>query len=569
MVSVKTGSGLKPLNGTSKTISFTEIGEKIVNFEFEVLPSIEFQTIDISVSGHGEKASYKVEIDVVNPNPISQKTTQYTLTENESKTIDFKTFGVAGTNGAILEFSTLPPMNFGKRMEYLIQYPHGCVEQTTSSVFPQLFLDDIFDITFEKKKAMVKNIKAAIIRLGNFQTTNGGLSYWQGETTVDDWGTNYAGHFMLEAKRKGYALPISFLNNWLRYQQVSARQWRNSSTQYNSSLTQAYRLYTLALAGQPELAAMNRLRESKQLSNDAKWRLAATYALVGKKKVAIEITQTANINFVSKQYDYYTYGSPFRNKSMALETMVALGDTKQRELAVSLAKDLSSSRWLSTQETSFALLAMAQMVTKNGGKSMELSFTQNGKTTSIETEKSVSQREIPFTIGDNSISIINKKGNVVFVTLSQKGKLPLGKELFEQRNLSVRTQFKDGTGKIIDVTNLHQGTAIIAQITVSNNSNNWVGNVALSQTFPSGWEIVNTSFTDLEGSTTGKARYTDIRDDRVNFYFDISARKSKTFTVKLNASYLGSYYLPGTQVEAMYEASCYARNKGTWIVVKK
>ena len=157
----------------------------------------------------------------------------------------------------------------------------------------------------------------------------------------------------------------------------------------------------------------------------------------------------------------------------------------------------------------------------------------------------------------------------MYVTLSQKGKLPLGKELFEQRNLSVRTQFKDGTGKIIDITNLHQGTAIIAQITVSNNSNNWVGNVALSQIFPSGWEIVNTSFTDLEGSTTGKARYTDIRDDRVNFYFDISARKSKTFTVKLNASYLGSYYLPGTQVEAMYEASCYAHNKGTWIVVKK
>ncbi|MCF6307534.1 MAG: MG2 domain-containing protein [Flavobacteriaceae bacterium] len=567
-VSIKTGSSLKPINGTSKTITFSEIGEKIVNFEFEVLPSSEFQTIEVTVSGHGEKATYKVEIDVVNPNPISQKTTQYTLSENASKTINFETFGVAGTNGAMLEFSTLPPMNFGKRMEYLIQYPHGCVEQTTSSVFPQLFLDDIFDITFDKKKKMEENIKAAILRLSNFQTTNGGLSYWIGESSADNWGTNYAGHFMLEAKRKGYALPISFLSNWLRYQQVTARQWRNSNTDYNSSLTQAYRLYTLALAGQPELAAMNRLRESKRLSNDAKWRLAAAYALAGKKNVAVEITQTANMNFASQTYDYYSYGSPFRNKAMALETMVALGDTKQREIAISIAKDLSSQRWFSTQETSYALLAMAKMVAKNGGKAMELSFTQNTKTIIIKTDKAVSQRDIPFVMGNNSVEITNKKGNIVYVSLSQKGKLPLGKELAEQRNLSVRTQFKDGAGKIINISSLRQGTEITAEITVHNNSNNWIGNVALSQIFSSGWEIVNTSFTDLKGGAIGKARYTDIRDDRVNFYFDISARKSKTFIVKLNASYLGTYYLPGTQTEAMYDNNYYARNKGKWIVVE-
>ena len=568
-VSIKTSPGLKPINGTSKTINFTEIGEKIVNFEFEVLPSTNFQTIDISVSGNGEKASYKVEIDAINPNPISQRTTQYTLTENASNTIDFETFGVEGTNAAMLEFSTLPPMNFGRRMEYLIQYPHGCVEQTTSSVFPQLFLDDIFDIPFDKKKAMVKNIKAAILRLSNFQTPNGGLSYWQGESSPNDWGSSYAGHFMLEAKRKGYALPISFLSNWLRYQQVTARQWRNSSTSYNSSLIQAYRLYTLALAGQPELAAMNRLRESKHLSNDAKWRLASAYALTGKKNVAIEITQSANIHFVSNHYDYYTYGSPFRNKAMALETMVAIDDDKQRELAISIAKNLSSNNWYSTQETSYSLLAMAKMVAKNGGKSMELSFTQNGKTETIKTERAVSQRDIPFTMGANSVSVINKKGNVVYVSLSQRGKLPLGKELAEHRNLIVSTIFKDGSGKSIDISNLRQGTEIIAQITVNNTSNNWIDNVALSQIFPSGWEIVNTSFIEIEGGATGKARYTDIRDDRVNFYFDISARKTKTFTVKINASYLGTYYLPGTQVEAMYNNNYYARNKGQWVTVKK
>ncbi|HAT67526.1 MAG TPA: hypothetical protein DCS66_23505, partial [Flavobacteriaceae bacterium] len=232
-ITVKTGDALKPVNGISKTISFSEPGEQILNFEFEVLPADTFQTIEVLASGNGEKASYKVEIDVENPNPISQKTTLYTLSENTSETINFQTFGVAGTNGATLEFSTLPPMDFNRRLEYLIQYPHGCIEQTTSGAFPQLYLDDIFDITFDRKNEIQKNMKAAIFRLGNFQTANGGLSYWPGEREADDWGTNYAGHFMIEAKQKGYALPLTFMDNWLRYQKNTARQWQNNDSRYN------------------------------------------------------------------------------------------------------------------------------------------------------------------------------------------------------------------------------------------------------------------------------------------------------------------------------------------------
>ena len=567
-VSIKVGDGLKPINGISKSITFSEPGEQIVNFEFEVLPTSEIQTIEVVASGSGENASYKVEIDVENPNPISQKTTAYTLAANQNQIIDFSTFGVSGSNAATLEFSTVPPMNFGKRLEYLIQYPHGCIEQTTSGAFPQLFLADVFDIPFDKKQEIETNIKGAIQRVSNFQGIDGGLSYWPGERQADAWGTNYAGHFMIEAKQKGYALPITFMSNWLRYQKETARQWRNSNTRYNSTLTQAYRLYTLALAGQPELAAMNRLREAKKLSNDAKWRLAAAYALAGKKKVAEQLTQIANINFVPQKYDYYTYGSPFRNKAMALETMVAIGDSRQREMAISLAKELSSQSWYSTQETSYGLLAMAKMISKNGGKAMDLTFTKNGKSTSLNSNRSVAQRDLDITMGANSVTVSNKKGNVVYVTLAQKGKLPLGDELAERKNINIKAQYLDGDGSRFDIGKLRQGTEVLAKINVTNTSNDWVGNVALSKIFPGGWEIINTSFTELGGGAEGNARYTDIRDDRVNFYFDLEAKESKSFIIKLNASYLGTYYLPGTQVEAMYDNTYYARNKGIWVTIE-
>ncbi|MAP55757.1 MG2 domain-containing protein [Altibacter sp.] len=568
-VRVKVGDGLRPINGTEQRISFNEPGEQIVAFEFEVLPTNTVQVIDVIASGNGETARYKVEIDIENPNPVSQKAVSYTLSENGAKAIAFETFGVAGSNEAIVEFSTLPPMDFGKRMEYLIRYPHGCVEQTTSAAFPQLFLDDVFDITFDKKQEIQKNVAAAIRKLGTYQNTGGGLSYWPGERESDAWSTNYVGHFMLEAKQKGYALPISFMSNWLRFQQKEARQWRNSETHYNSSLTQAYRLYTLALAGKPELAAMNRLRESKRLSNDAKWRLAAAYALAGKTQAAKEIAGTATIDFKPSRNDYYTFGSPFRNRAMALETMVLLKDPSQRNLAVSLAKSLSSQQWYSTQETAYGLLAMAKMVQENGGKALELTYTQNGTSVTIKTDKAVAQRALGITMGSNSVRVSNKKDNVVYVTLIQKGKLPLGEELAEKRNLSIQSGYLDGEGNPLDITNLRQGTEITAQVVITNTSNDPIHHVALTKIFPSGWEVVNTSFTQLGGGAQGSARYIDIRDDRVNFYFDLDAKKSKTFTVKLNASYLGTYYLPGTQVEAMYDNTYFARNKGMWVTVSQ
>ena len=568
-ITIKASDAFKALDGIVKTVNFTAVGDKIVPFEFEMQAATSVQTLQIIAEGHGERTTYEVEIDVENPNPITQKVTDYELNANGSLTIDYQTFGEPGSNQSALEFSTLPPMDFTKRMQYLIRYPHGCVEQTTSSVFPQLFLDDVFDLTFEQKREAQENIKNGIARLGNFQNADGGLGYWQGETNADSWGTTYAGHFMIEAQKKGYALPLTFMNNWLRFQKKSAREWRSGQYRYNSTLVQAYRLYTLALAGQPDLSAMNRLRENRNLSNESKWRLAGAYALAGHDKVARELRATANIDFKARSYDYHTYGSVFRNRAMALETAVVLGDAKQKDLAISIAKTLSSSRWLSTQETSYALLGMAKMVIKNGGKDMKFSFVKDGKETTVDTRQAIALRDVTTTYGANQISLKNAKNNVIFVRLVQSGKLPLGQELAENKNLKVTTTFVDASNNPVAINKLSQGTEFIAIIKVSNDSRDYVDNIALTQIFPSGWEIVNTRFTDAEGGTEGAARYTDIRDDRVNFYFDMSKSSTRTFTVRLNASYLGKYYLPGTQVEAMYDNTYYARGKGKWVRIEK
>ena len=570
-ISLKLNGGISVLGEANKTLHFNKPNEQMAYFELDVSKAKGINTIEVLASGHGETSSYKVELDVVNTNPVTSRAIAKTLKANSSETIAFSTFGVTGTNAASVEFSTLPPMDFTRRLQYVIQYPHGCLEQTTSSVFPQLFLEDIFDLTQNKKQEIKKNIENGIKRLGYFQKPNGGLSYWIGEQNTNDWGTSYAGHFMLEAENKGYVLPLTFKSNWLRYQKETARQWRPSYRQYNSDLAQAYRLYTLALAGSPDLASMNRLREFTELSNEAKWRLAAAYALAGQKEASDAISQSANINFKPQKHNHYTYGSVNRNRAMALETMVITKNTKTRTLAESIAKELSNDTWMSTQTTAYSLLAMAKMVSANGGKALAINYTFNGITTEVNSKNAIVLRNLALNEGDNTLVINNTKANVVYVNVLNFGKLPLGEELVEQRGLSVSVQYKDLQGNAITASKLMQGQDFMATISVSNLRDNAVNDIALTEIFPSGWDIVNTRFTAFGSHTASAARHADIKDDRIYFYFDLNAKGSanstKTFNVMLNASYLGTYYLPGIQAEAMYDNTFMARTKGQWVTI--
>lgn len=551
---------------TSQTLSFTQPDEKMVYFDLNITDFIGIGKVIVEASGNGEKASFEIPIDVVNPNPMTSIVEDLVLDAQGSQTIDLQTFGITGSNSAQVEFSTLPPMNFNGRMKYLIRYPHGCVEQTTSAAFPQLFLSDIFDLDSNRKSQIQKHVENAIQRLGGYQLPNGGFSYWPGQGRVNDWGTSFAGHFLLEAENKGYVLPIGFKSSWVSYQQQIAKQWRSGSG--NSDLAQAYRLYTLAVSGNADVASMNRLRETQGLSNDSRFRLAATYALIGQKRVAEQLLSTTTYDFNDYEYNYYTYGSESRNRAMALETLVLMQDkTKAQEMAKTVALQLGEKQWMSTQSTAYSLLAMAKFAEMVGGKGIKAKIILNGTSTDVNTTKTLANNELVIKEGANSITLTNTEQNTLYVTIVNNGILAVGEEKEFQRNLKVSAVYKGRDGSPLDVTKVMQGTDFVAEVTLTNTTGNTIENVALTQIFPSGWEIVNTRFTDFGDFAQNEVDHTDIRDDRTNFYFELKKNETKTFRVLLNASYLGTYYFPGVQAEAMYDNDYAVRTKGRWIEV--
>ncbi|WP_300569200.1 MG2 domain-containing protein [Flavobacterium sp.] len=568
-VQIKTKGGLKVIGKAVQNLVFTSPDEKMAYFNLEVGALTGIGKVEVIATSGKERSSYEVEIDMTNPNPTTNTFTDIILDPNSTKSISWKTFGVAGSNKARLEVSSMPTINFNGRLQYLIQYPHGCVEQTTSSVFPQLYLNDIADIDANRKALIQKNVTAGINRLGGFQLANGGMSYWQGDTSADDWGSSYAGHFLLEAEKKGYVLPINFKSKWLSYQQKEAKKWRFEA-KYGNDFAQAYRLYTLALAGSPDLPSMNRLRETNGISNESKLRLAAAYALAGQKQAGMSLLLKSKIDEEDTRYSYYYYGSSERNRAMTLETLILLGQ-KQKAFTTAnkLAKEMSADRWMSTQTTAYSLYAMSKFAKFNGGKGVDISFNNAGKSFTVNTTKSLAERNLAIKTGANGITIKNNKNNTLYVRVLNSGILPVGKEQVIQSNLAANIVFKNRKGQTINVSKINQGTEFIAEVTIRNQKNERVENVALSQILPSGFEIVNTRFTDFGDATNNVADYIDIRDDRTNFYFPLKAGETKTFRILLNASYLGNYYLPGLQCEAMYDNTFLARTKGQWVEVVK
>ncbi len=569
-VEIKTNKLLKIEGSNTKTVNFAQKGDQFIEFDMQSLSSEGIATVEIIATAGSNKSTYELEIDVRNPNPKMHNVKSKALKAGESWTIDFSPIGVKGTNVNMLEVANIPPLNLEKRIQYLIQYPYGCVEQTTSSVFPQLFLSDLVKLDDKRKQEIEKNVKAGIKQLAQFQHYSGGLGYWVNSNDVDDWGTCYAGQFMLEAQKKGYAMQPGFMDKWLKYQRKTAQNWVDAGNR--SQFIQAYRLYTLALAGNPERGAMNRLREIKNLSNDTKWRLAAAYVLAGKPEIAQKLVADANKTVNPYTEMSYTYGSAERDKAMILETLVLLSkETDAFDILKALSNELSSERWLSTQTTSYSLLAIAKYATKNKTSAkLTYSFTKdNEKQKAISESLNISQ--IKLSNADNAsqkLTIKNTSGGILYVNLIQSGIPEIGNETSGESKLNMKITYRNTDGDAIEPNELVQGTEFLAEVVIKNPTQNEYRNIALTQIFPSGWEIMNTrlfNFGNLGASHV--PTYIDIRDDRVYNYFDMSAGESKTFRTLLVASYLGNFYLPAQYAEAMYDGTIYSRQKGKWISV--
>ncbi|MDF9798653.1 uncharacterized protein YfaS (alpha-2-macroglobulin family) [Catalinimonas alkaloidigena] len=575
-VSVSTGNLMSLQGKRSEEMFFANPGDRILDFNLQVSEQVGTGTVEINAAAGPVRAGYNVEIDVRNPNPPVTTALSSLLSAGSNWEASFEAIGMSGTNEAVIELSDIPPLNLGRRLEYLISYPHGCVEQTISAAFPQLYLSNVQELSAEEQARVETHIKQAIRQLSAFRTNEGAFAYWPGSNDADEWSTSYAGHFLLEAQQKGYFVPAGLIQSWMVYQKRRATQWGRSQQYAREDLIQAYRLYTLALAGQEEQGAMNRMRELSGLSLAAQWRLATAYALLEQNDVAESLISGLSNEVQSYEETAGTYGSALRDEAMILETLALMN---QREKGLALFRRISSAlsnddNWMSTQTTAFALMATTKFAENMElGEGINASIEIDGQPAiNLQSELSVVQRPIAMNgRSEHNVKVVNQGEGELYARVILRGRPALGNETMLSNGLQMKMVYKGINGEALEIEDIKQGTDFVAEVMVHNpGTNGDIQQLALSHIVPSGWEILNTRLLDMEQFNQQSAYdYQDIRDDRVYTYFDLAAGERKTFRIMLNASYEGRFYQPSIYCEAMYDNTINAGLEGMWVEVSE
>jgi len=545
-VQIQVSKELKIIGQNNFSVSFDKPGERDGSFEIEAQSVLGTAKIIIKAESGKHKISDTIDLPLMSSSAIYTDVLYAQLSAGESWQAKINAFGIDNTHRATLVLSTMPSLGAEERLDYLINYPYGCLEQTTSSIFPQLYIDKFRDLDSKKKQEISHNINEGIKRLSLFTLSNG-FSYWpnQSDRGADSWSTSYAGHFMLSAKEAGYSIPQNMLNTWKNWEieqskKASDKEFRN----------QAYRLFLLAMSGDAQMGAMNLMKENNMEKLDwlSRHLLAGAYHAAGKENIAKSVLEYSGPVLSDYRESSGTYGSALRDRALAAFVLAKMNKYKEAlDVYRVLAQEWNARRWWSTQESAFALLAFSVLRDKFSAGNVEVEY--NGKKVVV---KSAKPEKIDLTsLGSADVSVTAVNGSV-FAELQTRG-LPLAD--------NVKTENKGLVVERIIPSHFEQGEEFKVTFKVRSLTSIYLENLALSSIFPSGFEMSN--------ERLGKGYdYMDIRDDRVNWFFSLKPGESKEFTVQIHPSFAGEFWWPGLVLEAMYNPDYYARIAGRKVILQ-
>lgn len=201
---------------------------------------------------------------------------------------------------------------------------------------------------------------------------------------------------------------------------------------------------------------------------------------------------------------------------------------------------------------------------------MSYELTINGDDEDYDSDNFFEQALLPMKKG--SVKIKNNGGKTLFVQMALSGVPLVSENVDKNSRLEMYVSYLNLDGSSLDPSSIKQGTDFIAEVSLKHPGGYEDGykDLALTQLFPSGWEIRNLRMDETTSNLMrDKPDYEDIRDDRVFSYFNLDKNGRKTFRIMLNAAYLGKFYLPAVECSAMYDNEIQAIKSGQWVEVVK
>ncbi len=577
------------IKGETSQIQIIKSNQEIMpKYEITAKPVIDSAKVKITVRAAGRVFSEELFINIRPTSGLVKTAGSGVLKEGTMIDINFKTDLFAHTTKTKMSIGRSPLIEFSDNLDYLIEYPHGCLEQIISSAFPQLYVQDLMKATRPNlqngqiyEAEIRANIQEALAKIQNLQLYSGGFAYWSGQYEAQNFASIYATQFMLEAKKAGFAInpntleqALDFLHNLVNnYSLNRATSYSFAANEENNAIFKSqtfihkhipYALYVLTLAQETEADVMNILKENKKyLTIDSRYLLATSYLLTGEQNVYRELLPNAFEGQFVERAMSGSFESAIRDEALALNALIEADPTNPQIPVISqhLIEKLGKNKGnLNTQENAMALLALGKLVKNNQDATIE-SIVNSPK---IGTKTSQNGNLFLDNFFGEKINVSVKGSGKLYYSWSMQGLSASTDNKVKEvdKFLKVRRTFYDQEGNVIRDNTFKQNDLVVVKVSISTES--FLGrmnNLVITDMLPAGLEIENPRLTVNKAVPWIRNRHEpdhiDVRDDRISYYFNLN-KETKYFYYLARAVSVGTFQLGTVSADAMYNPNYYS-----------
>ena len=534
-------------------------------------------TLSTVVSGNNETTRDSLTIPIHPSTPeesfyVSTKEAQLDLAKNWPEHLR--------KEGAISTIvpAFVPDLHALKSLGRLSRYPYGCLEQTSSQVYPLLFVDRLLPFLEDTEASKIGDVRAkvhrGIDRILSMQSSTGGFYYWPGggDKQAPLWTQAYATLVLLEARDQGYLIPESGLKAALEYLRTNLFE-PGYHHRGQRQVSEPMMLYTLARGGVllPQRAAswLRQPQVSHQRIDENRFLLYAAAQLAGDSRLMAKIEQkrlTEPVAHFDRDQDA-PYGTSFRSDALrlAIASHHWPNDPRFDPLIQRVVSGLRGKEYLSTQELGWGIAALSRRlkdVQPPNAESYKIMYGGNVLPPIDSNGKMPVWRINRWAEGDYNLGFSGTGDDRIPLLISTRAfrKNYANQDSKSTSGIEISRRYLSEDGEKIDLAAIALGDVVLVELALSNNTHDEISNVAISDRLPAGLEVENPKLgrRHLDSFVTDETKlfqpeYTELKDDRMNTFGKLEARQSLKFYYLTRAATAGEFLAPPAKMELMYD----------------
>ncbi|CAN5624856.1 hypothetical protein BH18VER1_BH18VER1_11420 [soil metagenome] len=451
-------------------------------------------------------------------------------------------------------------------LRQLLQYPYGCVEQTTSSILPWLTVRDLRARLPELAKSdeeIADAVNRGIRLLLSMQTSGGGLSYWPKGDEPMLWGSAYGALALTLAKKQGFEVPDAEYKKLISYLSAQLRGTAKDATGYGLS-DRCLAVYSLAVAEAAE-PAYHDLLFGKRAKLSAEDRALVALAVIESKGSKQMIEELLRGPAVDAAYVEQWFGSITRENALHLFawTLWQPKNARVDQLATELFARRANGHWGTTQGNAWSLLALSSYLrqVETGSREANGTIRWGTETKAFAVSDLAPSESASFQLNPGTVRTpltLTKTGGQVFTEVTVNARSNLVEQPRQEQGYSLSRRYAklDDNGHLAPAENLRVGDRVLVTLDVGTSRR--ATYVALEDRLPSVLAPINPAFKSQEvvaGESLGHewvSNYHELREDRAVFFVDLLNPGRYTLRYLARVVSAGEVIAPSAKIEEMY-----------------